>query len=205
MHFVAVTGSPGKIQCLGFEIFFPFQEKPSDSLQPPLWKRSDNCFFPAAKCQMFLFASPSTPYILQAEEENWIFFLTEYGRHIHTLIQILQRRDEPYIVQIKSVWGIAAFVCVWICITVPASGRASKRRTLISQHYVLTHSVFPCRTEKGGDEVTSEQTASAPLLHPAQPEWYCKQCVSLCRTADFITGNELNDDNAITCPDLELW
>lgn len=36
MHFVAVTGSPGKIQCLGFQTFFPFQEKPLDSLQPPL-------------------------------------------------------------------------------------------------------------------------------------------------------------------------
>lgn len=119
---------------------------------------------------MFLFESTCNPLILWAEEENLIFVVvvvTEYGGHIH----ILQRRDEPYIAQIKSVWGIAAFVCVWICITVRASGRrASERRALISQHYVLTHSVFPCRTEEGTDKVTSEQTVSASVLHPAQPE-----------------------------------
>lgn len=28
----------------------------------------------------------------------------------------------------------------------------------ISQHYVLTHSAFPCRTKNGGDKLTSEQT-----------------------------------------------
>lgn len=115
---------------------------------------------------MFLFASTSNPLILRAVEENWIFFFffaTEYSRQMH----ILQWQDEPYIAQITSVWGIAAFVCVWICITVRMSGRrASERRTLISQHYVLTHSVFPCRTERGADKVTSEQTVSASLLHP---------------------------------------
>lgn len=39
----------------------------------------------------------------RAGKLDFFFFLTECNGHIHTLIQILQRRDEPYIVQIKSV------------------------------------------------------------------------------------------------------
>lgn len=68
--------------------------------------------------------STSNALILHLEgKKNVFFLLTEYSRNT----QIQQRRDAPYIAQIKSVWGIAAFVCVWIGITARAWGGRAPR------------------------------------------------------------------------------